>query len=181
MYKKTLTYTNYNGLAVTENLYFNLSSIEVARFARKYTDQENISLADVIQQIANSGNIFKMIEFTSDMVLSSYGRITDDGKMDKSESVVDNFATSVAYAEYVDILITDVEESKRFGAKVVSASQILDKMNAAPIAKPEPTIDIPSLQSDVHQALSQAAPIESNSDDLALLEEFKKFKAQQGK
>lgn len=116
MLKKTITYVDFNGKETTEDFYFNLSKPEITKLAFKYGN-----LKEYIQKVVANDNVNAMIAFFEDLILSSYGIKSEDGKrFVKGEQVKLDFEYSQAYAELFEILLTSPSESLKFGEGLVS-------------------------------------------------------------
>jgi arsenate reductase-like glutaredoxin family protein len=108
MFKKTLSYTNYNGVPVTETLYFNYTKPELLRLHQKYDTQD---LSEKFQEIANTRDPNQMLPLIEDIIIGSYGEKSSDGKaFMKSSEIASKFENSIAYAELFETLLTNENE-----------------------------------------------------------------------
>lgn len=138
MLKKTVTYEDFNGNEVTEDLYFHLNSIEVTRLTAKFGGD----LEGAINRLVARRNLEEMMEFMEQMILLSYGVKSDDGRsFIKSKEVKEAFEYSQAYAELFETLILNPEEAKKFGEGIVMTNKIqakLDEHNLKVVDQKEP-------------------------------------------
>lgn len=112
MLKQTVTYENFNGFEVTEDLYFNLSTPELARLSARYGGD----VSEYATKLAKSGNLDAMLHFIEDLMLTSYGKKSDDGKrFVKTKEVREEFEYSIAYATLFEELLTDPDKAQAFG------------------------------------------------------------------
>lgn len=119
MIKKTITFTDFNGEEVTEDLYFNLSTPEITKLSYKYGGD----LKAYIEKVVATNDPMLMIEFMEDLMLSSYGIKSEDGRrFVKGRQVREDFEYSQAYAELFIILITKPSEAKLFGEGLVTTA-----------------------------------------------------------
>lgn len=115
MIKKTITYTDYNGVERTENFYFNLSKAEVMEMEMS-TDG---GMAESIQKIVDAKDAPAIIRVFKDLVLKAYGVKSDDGrrfmktKPDGSR-YADEFAQTEAYSQIFMELATDADAAAKF-------------------------------------------------------------------
>lgn len=110
MYKKTLTYTDYNDVEKTESFYFNLSKAEIVE---KQLSVEG-GFDKVLKGIVDSKNIPELTKFFKTLILASYGVKTEDGRFDKSEELRNKFEHSAAYSEILVEFITDTKAASDF-------------------------------------------------------------------
>ena len=99
MLKKTVTYTNFDDEIVHETLYFNLSTAQLLEFGKRWGDGKvGQELADVLTTIGNSKDGAQIVALVSDILLSSYGEKSADGKrFMQSEEIQMAFKESAAF------------------------------------------------------------------------------------
>ena len=76
MLKKTITYTDYNGVRRTEDFWFNLSKAEIMEMEMGTAG----GLAEMLQNIVNAQDGPAIIKTFKELVLKAYGEKTPDGK-----------------------------------------------------------------------------------------------------
>ena len=85
MYKKVMTYTDYNGEERTEDFYFNLTKAEITEM-ELMTDG---GLKDKIERITKAKDVPEIIKLFKELILKAYGIKSPDGKrFIKSEKLV---------------------------------------------------------------------------------------------
>lgn len=111
MIKKTITYTDYNGVERTENFYFNLSKAEVMEMEMG-TDG---GMAESIRKIVDAKDAPAIIRVFKDLVLKAYGVKSDDGRrFIKSKELSDGFSQTEAYSQIFMELATDADAAAKF-------------------------------------------------------------------
>ena len=115
MIKKTVTYTDYNGVERTENFYFNLSKAEVMEMELSAEG----GMAESIQKVVDAKDAPAIIRVFKDLVLKAYGVKSDDGrrfmktKPDGSR-YADDFKETEAYSQIFMELATDADKAAEF-------------------------------------------------------------------
>ena len=120
MLKKTMTYVDFNGETVVEDLYFNLNALEYTRLTARNGGDLDKRIADLVAKDDTEG----IIALMEDLLLSSYGVKSEDGRrFVKTKQVREDFEYSQAYAELFVLLLTNPEETKKFGQGIASSAQ----------------------------------------------------------
>ena len=111
MIKKTITYTDYNGVERTEDFYFNLTKAEIMEMELSTTG----GLADMIQRIVAAQDAPALIKIFKDLVLKAYGEKSPDGKrFVKSEEISTAFSQTEAYSMLFMELAMDADAAAKF-------------------------------------------------------------------
>ena len=111
MLKKTIPYTDYNGLERTEDFYFNLSRAEVATMELSTAG----GLAEMIQKIITSQDAPQIVKVFKDLILASYGEKSADGKrFIKDPELTKAFEQTEAYSNLFMELATDANAASAF-------------------------------------------------------------------
>lgn len=111
MLKKTITFTDYNGVERTEDFYFNLSKAEIMEMQLGTTG----GLAEMIQQIVAAQDAPAIIKIFKDLVLKAYGQKSPDGKrFIKSDALATEFSQTEAYSQLFMELATDSDAAAAF-------------------------------------------------------------------
>lgn len=114
MLKKTITYTDYNGVERTEDFYFNLSKAEVMEMEMSTTG----GLAEMIKKIIATKDIPSIIKIFKEIILKSYGEKSADGKrFIKSPELTNAFEQTEAYS----VLFMDLALNAEAGADFVNS------------------------------------------------------------
>lgn len=118
MLKKTITYTDYNGLDRKEDFYFNLSKAEIATMEMSTEG----GLAEMITKVVEAKDQVAIIKIFKDLVLNSYGEKSADGKrFIKSEELSTAFSQTEAYSIIFMELATDAEKAAEFVNGIIPA------------------------------------------------------------
>lgn len=137
MLKKTITYTNYNGVQVTEDFYFNLTKAEITEMEMSVDG----GFAERIQKIVNAKNQPEIIKIFKKLILDSYGVKSDDGRrFIKNEQLKEDFSQTEAYSELFMELATNADEAAAFVNGIIpadvaaEASKVQNQQVAAPVS-----------------------------------------------
>lgn len=140
MLKKRITYEDFNGEEVTEELYFNLSKAELVELelSRPGGMQEHL------QKIVESEDGKAIITEFKELILMSYGQRSEDGKrFVKTQAMRDDFASTEAYSQLFFELCTDAEKAAEFVNGIIPtglADEVANLQISQNGALPEPTI-----------------------------------------
>lgn len=101
MYKKTITYTNYNDEEVTENFYFALNEVELTEMQTSVDG----GYGEMIKKLADTNDSAALINVLKDLILKSYGIKSEDGRrFIKDPEYTKEFTQTPAYgAIYMDL------------------------------------------------------------------------------
>lgn len=111
MLKKTITYTDYNGVDRTEDFYFNLSKAELAEMEMSTAG----GYAEMLQKIIAAQDAPTLIQIFKEMVLKAYGEKSADGKyFRKSEEIRTAFSQTEAYSNLFMELATNAQAASEF-------------------------------------------------------------------
>ena len=119
MYKKTITYPDYNGEEIKEDFYFNLTKAEILEMQL----EKEGGLAEKIQAIVDSKNVPELIKIFKELILRSYGKKSDDGnRFIKSPELSREFTQTEAYSELFMELATDSDAASAFINGIIPAN-----------------------------------------------------------
>lgn len=106
-----MTYDDFNGEKVTEDLYFNLSKAELLEM----NFHAKGGLVNYIEAMINSRDTQEISEFFKLILVKSYGEKTPDGKhFMKTPEIAQQFQCSVPYSELYTKLSTDADAASEF-------------------------------------------------------------------
>ena len=126
MFKKTFTYTDYNGVERTEDHYFNLSKAELMEMELSTTG----GLAEMINKIVAAQDAPAIVKIFKELVLKAYGQKSADGRrFIKSQELSDEFAQTEAYSQLFMELATDADAASKFVNGIVPA---MDNQSSIP-------------------------------------------------
>lgn len=128
MLKKTVTYTDYNGVERTEDFRFNLTKAEITEMELS-TDG---GFAEMIQKVVAAQDAPTLIKIFKDLVLKAYGEKSPDGKrFVKSEEISTAFSQTEAYSQIFMELATDAKAAAAFVNGIVPADMQADAAKLA--------------------------------------------------
>lgn len=118
MIKKTMTYTDFNGIERTEDHYFNLTKQEVMEMEMSIKG----GLAEMIQRIISAQDQPAIIKIFKDLIVRAYGVKSPDGRrFIKNQEVIDEFVQTQAFSDLFMELATDADKAAEFINGVVPA------------------------------------------------------------
>ena len=126
MIKYTVSYEDFNGKKIDEDLYFHLRKMDVVDLELT----EGISVSDRIQKIINAKSGLDAKELLKGFVLSAYGVRTEDGKFLKSDKIREDFEASEAYSELMWRLLTNPTEMADFFNNLIPKDLMEDAIKA---------------------------------------------------
>ena len=125
MFKKTITYTDYDGNERTEDFRFNLSKAEYVMFENSVIG----GMSKEIERAMAMQNGPRILEIFKDLVDRSYGVKTPDGRrFMKSPELLQEFRETEAYVNLFMELVTDPEAGKAF-LRGVSPSDMVAELD----------------------------------------------------
>lgn len=143
MFKKTITYKDFNGQQRTEDFYFNLTEAEVIEWLTTNTDA---TLDEVLNQMRKKSDISGLLSATKDLIYRSYGEKSVDGRrFVKTPEVKASFMETNAYSALFMELCTDAEKSAEFLNNIIPeemAARIKDISDKNPDASPEELMEL---------------------------------------
>ena len=120
MLKKTITYTDYNGVERTEDFYFNLTKAEIMEMELSTTG----GLSEMITRIVNAKDAPAIIKIFKELILKAHGEKSADGKrFIKSQEISEAFAQTEAYSILFMELSTDADAAAKFVNAIVPAGE----------------------------------------------------------
>ena len=128
MLKKTITYTDFEGIQRTEDFYFHLTQAEIVKMDLR---ADGGSMDKMLKEIIRTEDIKKIGDIVDDFIRSSYGIKSLDGKrFIKSKELTEEFIQTEAYSQLFIELLSDE------GANLVKfVNGIVPQQLAAEVAK----------------------------------------------
>lgn len=118
MYKKEVTYIDYNGTERKESYYFNLSKPELIEM--ELSDYG--SYTEFAQSIIDARREGTIIRVFTDLLQKSYGEKSSDGRyFNKSPEILSRFIGSPAYESIFMELTTDAKAAAEFFTQILPA------------------------------------------------------------
>ena len=116
MYKKTMTYTDFDGNERTEDFYFNLTEAEVMEMEMGTTG----GMKRMLEKIVAEQDTKRIIETFKDIILRAYGEKSADGRrFVKNKEIADAFSQTEAYSQLFMQLATDADAAANFINNIV--------------------------------------------------------------
>lgn len=111
MYKKTITYTDFNGTERTEDFYFHMTQAEILKM--EYSQEGGMT--NVIQKIIETEETTKLLPLFETVVRMSYGKRSVDGRhFEKKPEYTDQFLASEAYSNMFIEFMMNADEAAKF-------------------------------------------------------------------
>lgn len=125
MLKKTIAYTDYNGVSRKEDFYFNLTEAELTEMELSAEG----GLEEMTKRMVASKDGAAIIQFFKDIILKSYGIKSLDGrKFEKTKEIRDDFEATPAYSILFMELATDADKGAEFINGIVPNGVDSDKL-----------------------------------------------------
>lgn len=131
MYKKAITYTDFDGVEKTETFYFNLTKAEMIKM-----ELRSGGMQEMLQRITDAQDSYKVAEVIEDIIARSYGEKSPDGKrFIKNQEIMDAFKATEAYSELFMELMTNATAASDFVNGIIpqevrdAAQKELDRRN----------------------------------------------------
>lgn len=130
MLKKTIKYTDYNGIEREEDFYFNLNKAELTEMELSTKGGMSSLLSDIV----NSHNVEKLISIFKQIILKSYGEKSEDGRrFIKTDELSKAFEQTEAYSELFIELATNTDSAIAFMNGIMPSS--VDKITKEEVEK----------------------------------------------
>lgn len=111
MLKKTITYTDYNGVERTEDFYFNLNESEMVEMEAGISG----GFTEWVTQVVNAKDGPTIMKLFKDFIAKAYGKKHLDGvQFEKSEEISRAFMQTEAYNVLFMELVTDDKAAANF-------------------------------------------------------------------
>lgn len=113
MVKKEMTYQNFNGETVKEDLYFHLTQTDWLMIDADY--QEYGGLKSYIEKAVNEEDKRALLHLFTKLVKKSYGVKSEDGKrFIKNDQLSEEFSQTEAFSDLIIGFLTDNDEGVAF-------------------------------------------------------------------
>lgn len=111
MIKKTVTFEDFNGNEVTEDLWFNLSKTELTKMQFSKEKEFSGGMEAYIRHLVDSDDRYGLVEFYRDIILAAYGKKSDDGRSFlKTPAIREAFEYSAAFDEFFFKMMTEEDQ-----------------------------------------------------------------------
>lgn len=126
MYKKTVTYKDYDNVERTEDFYFDLSEAEVMI----WENSVHGGVSSLLKRIIASKDMPQLVHEFKELVLMAYGEKSADGRrFDKSKELSDAFSHTRAYSIIFMELATDAEKATEFVKGIIPTESSVGAVN----------------------------------------------------
>jgi hypothetical protein len=146
MYKKSITFENFEGEKVTKDLYFNLTKAELTKLQLSYKDGFDKHVESIIHPEDGRVDPKKLMDLFEMLIIKAYGVRTDDGFI-KDEQKAKAFMTTEAYSELFMELLSNEKSQTEFFLGIIprdlaaQAKDEIDKRKADNNVLPGPGAD----------------------------------------
>ncbi len=141
MLKKTITYTDYDGVQRTEDFYFNLSKAEITEMELSMEG----GMRAYIQKIIAAKSQLALVTLFKEIVMKSYGKKSQDGRLFmKNDTIRAEFEAHPAYSMIYMDLVTDEAKASAFvnGIMPADAQNVNPAMEMAATANAAPALSV---------------------------------------
>lgn len=129
MFSDKITYEDFNGDKVTEEVFFNISKMEMLELDANH----NGKYGEFLEGIAEKEDMKELLDAFKQIVKTAYGVKSEDGKrFIKSEEEFKKFEESPIYDEFMMKLMTEEDYALRF---VLGAMPNVDGVDEQAIRK----------------------------------------------
>lgn len=123
MIKRTITYTDYNGVEKTEDFYFDLSRAELLEMELSIDG----GMIEMMQKIVNAKKAPEIMKIFKDLLLKSYGEKSADGRSflkedENGRPLANKFKQTIPYSILFEELATNDVKAAEFMNGVIPAS-----------------------------------------------------------
>lgn len=116
MYKKEITYTDFNGVECKETVYFNLTKTELTTWDQQHSG----TFSDYLTNISEGKHVKDIYNIFTEIVDRSYGIKSEDGKrFVKTPEALADFKASAAYDQMMVDILSDASLAVEFIQKVL--------------------------------------------------------------
>lgn len=114
MFKKTIEYTDYNGVKKTEDFWFNLNQAELTELALGPTG----GLDNLLKEVISTADTQVVINTFKKIILMAYGKRTPDGRFTKrapdGHRLADDFAETAVFPQLFMEISFDSDKAIEF-------------------------------------------------------------------
>lgn len=119
MLKKTVTFTDYNGVERTEDFFFNLTNAELAQLSMSKN-----GLDAYIERISKTKDQAELANLFKKVLDMSYGIKSDDGRrFMKSPEILEDFQQTEAYSIIYMELAQDADVALKFFQNIIPSDK----------------------------------------------------------
>ena len=116
MYKRTIKYTDFNGVERTQDFYFYLSKTNLT----KLNSRVEGGIQNKFEKMINKIDVKELVATVEELILSAYGEKSDDGtRFIQNEKLSTEFSQTPAYDDLFMSLINDPDALADFIKKIL--------------------------------------------------------------
>lgn len=142
MLKKTITYTDFDGIERKEDHYFNLTKAEMLEYDAMYADRGGVM--KYLTWLVENQKTNELILAFKELILRSYGERDSNGRFIKSQVIRDSFMASEAYSELFMEIAANEQNAGAFINGVFAGIPELKGKDLTKMAKDNNVIDLSS-------------------------------------
>lgn len=132
MFKKTIKYTDFDGVERKEDFYFNLTKAELLEMQMSMDG----GLKGYLERIVKTQSQPELIKMFKEIIMRAYGEKSPDGKrFMKNDEIRQNFECTEAYSELFMELATDSDAAAEFVNALLPADFQTDEAEKQRIMK----------------------------------------------
>lgn len=111
MITKKITYEDFNGNIVTEEVQFHLTKSELLKMQLS----EQGGMISVLEKMLAEHDTPKLVKYFDSFIVASYGKKSEDGKrFIKTKELTDAFTQGLAYDQLIIELLQDADNAAEF-------------------------------------------------------------------
>lgn len=169
MLKKTIPFTDFDGVQQTEVWYFHMSKAEIVEFQLEFGGVEEGGLQKRIQEVIQTKDPKVIMGLFKDMIGRSVGKRSADGKrFMKSEELTKEFMQTEAYSAFFMDLVTNAQSGAEFIRGIVPGD-MADKVDVSGLTNLAPTPATPPAPAfDPTKVTALGLPVELSRDERLL-------------
>lgn len=162
MLKKTIKYTNFDGVEVEEDFYFHISKAELAKLQILHSKYDD-GFSGYLKAIVDAKDPKQIMNAFEEILRLSYGIRSEDGRrFVKSETLFDEFKQTEAYSELYYGLVTDAINSSEF-VKALLPSDVVNNAKEIQVA-------LPTAEEETPEVMHPSATTEKPIDEMTIAE-----------
>lgn len=128
MLKKTITYTDYNGVERTEDHYFNLSKAELIMMESSVAG----GMKQQLEKIVQTQDSVEIMRVFQNLIHKAYGEKSPDGRrFVKSDELSTAFEQTEAYSELIMEIMSNPDKASAFINGIIPAG-LIDRIPELP-------------------------------------------------
>lgn len=143
MLKKTITYTDFDGVERKEDHFFNLTKAEMIEYDAAYAEQGGV--LKYLTWLVENEKTNELIKAFKDLILRSYGERRPDGRFVKNQEIRDSFMATEAYSELFLEISANEKNASAFINGLFSGIPELKGKDLAKLVKENNIVDVAPL------------------------------------